>query len=208
MNSLESLVYHVVKSNPKIKNVIRDLYQALFALVPGPREHSAYPVTVREGYFFGFHDKKPWSADNRYLLAHDYQRLPNREPEKGDRVDIGFFTGENSSVFHKITPTACFNWQQGSMLQWLGKTNRFVFNDSGGPDNVARIFDTDGIAWGILPKAIAAVDPGGNKALSYNFARLQRHFPGYGYMHGSDAEIEEDAPSTHGICIIDIQTSM
>ena len=34
MNTLESLVYHTVKNNPKIKNVVRDLYQALFSLIP------------------------------------------------------------------------------------------------------------------------------------------------------------------------------
>ncbi len=93
------------------------------------------------------------------------------------------------------------------MLQWLGNTNRFIFNDSGGAENVARIFNTEGHALGVLPRAIAAVDPGGNKALSYNYTRLQKHFDGYGYPYGSDPEIEEKTPSSHGISIIDIQTN-
>ena len=208
MNRIESLIYQVVKHNPRIKNLIRDVYQALFSLIPGPREQSVFPVTMREGYFFGFHDKKPWSADNLYLLAHDYQKLSNKEPKKGDQVDIGFFQGDNFLQYQKITSTSCFNWQQGSMLQWLGKTNRFIFNDAGGEDNVARIFDTEGVACTVLPRAIAAVDPEGNKAISYNFARLQRHFTGYGYVHGIDPEIEEEAPSTHGISFIDIEKSL
>ncbi|MFZ4523426.1 MAG: hypothetical protein ACOYNC_17110 [Bacteroidales bacterium] len=208
MNRLESLIYQAVKRNPKIKNLVRDAYQALFSMVPIPREHAEYPVTVREGFFFGFHDKKPWSADNLYLLTHGCQGLPNREPVAGDRVEIGFFTGDNYSDYQKITSTACFNWQQGSALQWLGKSNRFIFNDSGGVDNSARIFDTDGRSENVLPKAIAAVNPEGTKALSYNFARLQRHFPGYGYAHGSDPEIEKEAPISHGISIIDIQSNI
>jgi hypothetical protein len=208
MNKLESFIYQVVKNNPKIKNLIRDLYQGLFSLIPGPREKSISPVTVREGYFFGFHDKKPWSADNLFLLAHDYGELPNKEPKIGEQINVGFFKGEDASVFQKVSSTYCFNWQQGSMLQWLGKTNWFIFNDADGMDNVARIFDTEGKAGGILPKAIAAVDPNGNKALSYNFTRLQRYFSGYGYVHGSDPEIEEEVPSSHGISIIDIQTNL
>ena len=204
MNTLESLVYHTVKNNPKIKNVVRDLYQALFSLIPGPREQAVYPVVARDGYFFGFHDKVPWSAGDEYLLAHAFNGLANREPKMGDRVDVGFFHGGDLSAFQKITSTSCFNWQQGSMLQWLGATNRFIFNDADGSGNVARIFDTGGSACGVLPNAIAAVDPAGNKALSYSFARLQRHFPGYGYVHGSDPEIGAEAPASHGISITDI----
>ena len=207
MNRLESLVYQVVKNNPWLKNVVRDLYQSLFALVPGPREETSCPVTVREGYFYGFHDKRPWSAGNRYLLAHGFGDLPNREPRAGDRVEVGYFTGEDHTEFIKTASTACFNWQQGSMLQWIGPTENFIFNDAGGGDNVARIFDTEGRALGVLPKAIAAVDPAGNLALAYNFARLQRHFPGYGYVHGTDPELESDAPATHGISVIDIATN-
>ncbi len=208
MNTLESLVYHIVKRNPKIKNVVRDVYQTLFSLIPGPREQSLYPVTVREGFFFGFHDKNPWSSGNLYLLAHGYNRIANKIPKTGDKIDIGFFKGDDFSSFQKITSTSCFNWQQGSMLQWLGKSNKFIFNDSGGADNVAKIFDTEGLAAGVLPKAIAAVDRDGNKALSYNFARLQRHFAGYGYVPGSDPEIEKESPSSHGISIIDIQNNL
>jgi len=209
MNKLELLVYQVLKHNPKIKNRIRDVYQALLYLIPVPREKSAYPVTLREGFFFGFHDKNPWSYDNKYLLAHGYHRLTNKTPKIGDQIDIGFFAGENFSSFQKITSTSCYNLQQGSMLQWLGKTDRFIVNDAGGEDNIAKIFDIYGHAAGVLPKAIAAVSPDGDKALCYNFARLQRHYyPGYGYVHGHDPEIEAEAPSSHGISIIDVQKTI
>jgi hypothetical protein len=208
MNTLESLGYQLVKHNPRIKNMVRDVYQALFYLIPGQRAHSEFPVTVREGFFFGFHDKSPWSSDNLYLLAHGYHQLPNKAPKMGDQIDIGFFKGDNFSAFQKITSTSCYNWQQGSMLQWLGKTNQFIFNDAGGAGNVAKIFDTEGKAVTVLPIAIAAAAPEGNKALSYNFARLQRHFAGYGYVHGVDPEIEEEAPASHGISIVDIPKNL
>jgi hypothetical protein len=208
MNYLESLIYQAVKGNPRMKNLVRDAYQALFSLVPGPRENSALPVIVREGFFFGFHDKDPWSFDGRFLLAHGCNRLPNRMPGASDRVDIGFFSGENHRSYRKIASTSCFNWQQGSMLQWLGRTGNFIANDAGGSNNIARVFDIDGTALGILPKAVSAVSPDGLTALSYNFARLQLHFPGYGYMHGTDPEIEKEAPSSHGISIIDIPDNL
>ena len=207
MNKIESVVYNFIKYNPRLKNLVRDVYQALLYLIPVPRERSGYPVTGREGYFFGFHDKNPWSYHNRYLLSHGYRQLPNKVPKMGDQIDIGFFKGDNFSEFRKITSTSCYNWQQGSMLQWIGKSNKFIFNDSDGVENIAKVFDTDGVAHGILPKPIAAVDPDGKFALSYNFARLQWHFPGYGYVIGVDPEIEAEAPSSHGISTIDIQNN-
>ncbi|MEI7981945.1 MAG: hypothetical protein WCI71_09840, partial [Bacteroidota bacterium] len=208
MNKLESLVYCTVKNNPRVKNLVRDTYQALFQFLPGPRERSAYPVVKREGYFFGFHDKNPWSENNLYLLAHGYRGLPNKEPRIGDQVDVGIFHGDDFSLFRKISTTDCFNWQQGSMLQWLAKSNKFIFNAAGGDNNFAKIFDTNGQAAGVLPMAIAAVDPQGEKALSYNFARLQRHFHGYGYLHGIDPEIENESPASHGISVIDINSNL
>ncbi len=208
MNKLESFIYQAVKHNPRIKNLVRDVYQVLFAMMPGPAEKSVYPVTVREGFFFGFHDKIPWSANNSLLLAHGYNNLSNHEPTPDDRVDIGYFQGEKATDFKKIATTGCFNWQQGSMLQWLGSSDRFIFNDAGEGSNVARIFNTQGQAEGVLSAAVSAVDPMGNKALSYNFTRLQRYFPGYGYMHGNDPEIEEATPSSHGISVIDIQKNL
>jgi hypothetical protein len=207
MNKLESFVYHFVKHNPRIKNFIRDIYQALLYAVPVPTEKASYPVNVREGYFFGFHDKNPWSSDNQYLLAHGFHNLQNREPEPGDTIHIGFFTGEDFTPFQKVASTACYNWQQGSMLQWLGTTGNLIFNDAGGDENTARILTCKGELLGVLPKAIAAVDPEGKKAVSYNFARLQRHFPGYGYLSGKDPEIEMETPSSHGLSIIDIGTN-
>ena len=75
MNKIESVIYNFIKYNPRLKNMVRDIYQAMLYLVPVPSERSAYPVTVREGFFFGFHDKNPWSSDNKYLLAHGYSIL-------------------------------------------------------------------------------------------------------------------------------------
>jgi hypothetical protein len=204
MNALESFAYQLVKQNPKIKNLVRDIYQALFSLYPVASQHAAFPVKTREGYFFGFHDKQPWSGDKAFLLAHSFNNLRNRMPLKGDSIDIGTFSGEDYMQFQKISSTSCFNWQQGSMLQWLGKSGNLVFNDVKGLENVARVFSTAGRELGVLSLPVASVNPAGTLALSYNFARLQRHFPGYGYTEGTDPEIEKEIPSTHGISILDI----
>jgi hypothetical protein len=204
MNKLELFVYQLVKNNPRLKNLVRDIYQAPLNLVRIPNEKSLFPVSVREGYFYGFHDKNPWSADNRFLLAHGFNDLANAEPKPGDKTDIGFFRGNEYSEFTKVAETGCFNWQQGSMLQWFGKSGELVFNDSEDGENIARIFNTEGRAVGKLPLAIAAVNPLGTLALSYNFARLQQHFPGYGYVHGSDPEIDSEAPASHGISAVDV----
>jgi hypothetical protein len=205
MNKLELFVYQLVKNNPRLKNLVRDIYQAPLNLIRIPNEQSLFPVMVREGYFYGFHDKNPWSADNRFLLAHGFNDLSNTEPKIGDRVDIGYFKDNNSPLFTKVAETGCFNWQQGSMLQWFGKTGDLIFNDSVDGSNIARIFNLEGKQTRTLPIAIAAVNAQGTLALSYNFARLQKHFPGYGYSHGTDPEIDAEAPVSHGISVTDVR---
>ena len=60
MNKIERLVYNLVRSNPILKNKVRNLYQRSFDLLSSPKPLSAYPITERRGYFFGFHDHSPF----------------------------------------------------------------------------------------------------------------------------------------------------
>ena len=204
MNRIESVVYNFVKHNPRMKNRVRDLYQLLMSLIPVKNEEAAYPVIAREGYFFGFHDKCPWSSDGKFLLAHAYNHLSNADPRVNDQTDIGYFNGDESGDFTRLASTSCFNWQQGSMLQWVGKEKLFIFNDVKEGELVARIFDVQGKEMDVLPLPVSAVSADGIHALSYNFPRLQKYFPGYGYLHGTDSEADIPMPD-HGISLVNIK---
>lgn len=203
MNKLELFIYNLVKNNPRLKRRIRDVYQRVCDLVPVKRTESAYLIETREDFFFGFHDKCPWSVDNRMLLAHHFT-VPLRMPKSNDIVGVGYFSGPNYRDFKSVGTTRAWNWHQGSMLQWLGTSSNIVFNDYDGKEHVARIVNASGELLQILQLPVAAVSPEGDKALSYNFSRLSNCPYGYGYANGIDPEQESLVPSKHGLYLIDI----
>ncbi len=203
MNRVELAVYNLVKRNPRLKMGVRNAYQRVCDVVPVKKVDSAYEIDVREGYFFGFHDKCPWSQDNAMLLANRCD-IPPRMPRSDDCVTVGYFTGEDFRDFNPIAQTNAWNWQQGCMLQWIGGANSFVFNDFDGTSHVARIYDSGGKLTRTLPAPIGALSPTGDYALSYSLERCHVYSPGYGYANGKDAEMSSERPGTHGIQVLDL----
>ncbi len=198
MNKLEAIVYDLVKSNPRFKNMIRNAYQLIMALIPVKKVVTDYQILNRPGYFFGFHDKIPFSVDNKKLLAHKYYGDDRRRLRSDDWVEIGFFKGNDYLEFKSLAKSYAWNWNQGSMLQWLGKKDCLIFNDFDGKKHIARVVDTEGNLIKVLPLAVGAVSPDGKKALSYDFSRLRIGMPGYGYANGTDPDQNSNIPGGKG----------
>lgn len=122
MNRIELFFYNLVKKNPRLKRRIRDAYQRVFDFLPQKRTKSAYRVEVYEGFFFGFHDKCPWSLDNRFLLGHRFN-IPLRMPGPQDSVDVGYFSGGNYEKFNFLGKSRAWSWHQGAQLNgWVVQT--------------------------------------------------------------------------------------
>jgi hypothetical protein len=205
VNQVELAIYNVVKRNPNLKMAIRNIYQRICDVVPVKVSDSVYPIEVRENYFFGFHDKCPWSQDDTMLLANRSD-TPLRMPHSDDRLTVGYFTGKDHRVFKAISETRAWNWQQGCMLQWVGDTDNFVFNDFDGSSHVAKIYDVSGNLKKTLPVAIGAVSQDGSRALSYSFERCNVYSPGYGYANACDTETEVQRPIGHGLKLVDLSS--
>ncbi len=205
MNPIEAVVYNIVKRNPNLKLKIRNAYQRACAFVPTRKVESPYEITVREGYWFGFHDKCPWSSDGSMLLANKLD-VPLRMPLPHDYVEVGFFSGENQTEFHPVAKTRSWNYQQGCMLQWIGSSRLLVFNDYDGCSNVSRIYDPDAGLIRTLPEPVGAVSPDGQWAVSYSFERSDKYFRGYGYVNGIDPELHVQKPVNHGITRLNMGT--
>lgn len=205
MNKLELLIYNHIKTSPYLKDQVRDLYQRLCDLVPVKRTISAYDIEVREGFFFGFHDKCPWSGDDTMLLAHRFN-IPLRMPKEDDKVEVGFFSGPEYKSFSPVATTYAWNWHQGAMLQWIGKSQNIIFNDYDGQHHVARILDCQGNTISSLSLPVSALSSDGRLALSYSFARLRGTPFGYAYANGKDNEADCLIPSKNGLHLIDISS--
>ena len=206
MNRLERIVYNRVRQNPVLKKRIRNLYQSAFDLLPTPRNESAYPIVQRPGHFFGFHDHTPFSCGNRRLLSCHFH-IPLRMPEPGEELTLGFFDGPEYTDFTPVTTTRAWLWHTGCKLQWRGESNEMVFNDHETRRNVARIVDADSGRSRTLDAPIASVSPDGRWAVGYDFARVQRYMPGYGYLQETDdRQLDAKRPRGNGIHRIDLDS--
>lgn len=208
MNRIEKIVYNSIKNNPQIKDFVRDLYQVLLYCVPTVKIQTEYNIYTHEGYFFGFHDKIPFSADNKYLLAHKIDNKQSKQSlqKKDSYISVGYFYGDKYSKFREIAKTNAWNYQQGSMLQWVGQSNNLIFNyyDEKEEKHIAIVLDLEGGIVQELPMAIGAVSNNGEYAISYSFERLRNGMPGYGYENGKDTDDNNNIPN-QGLELINIR---
>ena len=205
MNAVERLVYRHLRDHPKLKRRVRDAYQLIFEVLPSSESKCPYPVTVREGHFFGFHDKTPFSTGDRYLLTHKAE-FDLRMPKCGDRVEVGYFEGTGWNTYHPLSDTSAWNWHQGAMLQWLGNSDCLIFNDHAAGKDIARVVDLEGRIRKVLSRPIGAVSRDGRFALGYDFVRSNRGMPGYGYANGGDGDSCSLAGGESELWLIDLQT--
>ena len=61
MNKIELFCYNLVKKNPIVKNVVRNVYQSAFDLLPDHPNYFCNTPKVFEDCYFGFHDQDPVS---------------------------------------------------------------------------------------------------------------------------------------------------
>ena len=163
-------------------------------------------ITPKDQSFkFGYYNYSPISNDSSKLLAHKIYfegRMPNSE----DKVDIGYFEIDTGK-WNKLTESNAFNWQQGSMLQWLGPefNNSIIYNDVVEDKYVARIINLETEEKKTLPKAIYGVDPEGKFSISLNFERC--YFTrAYSYAPIIDKRWNGRIPENDGIIKINLET--
>lgn len=164
-------------------------------------------------HFFGYYDRCPWNASNDELLAQRVD-FDGRDPETDDvaqivRVDAE--TGETTVV----DETTAWNFQQGSMPQWVGPDHerRVIHNArdpevSEGPagEFVARIHDLESGETRTIPYPIYRLGPDGEVGYSLDFSRLYHARQGYGYAYPDPPAEIPDVPENDGVFQVDLAT--
>ena len=205
MNKIESLVYNIVKSNPKLKLELRNLYQSIFDLIPDKPNYFRNKSICREGYFFGFHDISPFSFDDKLLLANKLL-IPLRMPLKNDALSVGYFKGVNLDQFVEIDKTFAWNYHKGCRLQWVGDRNEIIYNCFENKLN-SKIYNIIDKSFKHINWPIDSISPNGKYATSFSYERLQRVMPGYGYIHEDESFLNQDTPDSTGLFLIDIENN-
>ena len=165
------------------------LYPLVRAVTRGSRHH-----------YFGYYDKHQWDASGRYLLGLETTFM-DRPPTAEASATIGLIDLADDNRWHPLDETRAWNWQQGSMLQWLPTASQpsIIYNRRDGNRFVSVIRDIHTGESRILPRPIYTVSHDGRSALSVNFSRLDHARPGYGYTGLRDPWQDELSPAQDGI---------
>ncbi len=205
MNKIETIVYNIVRKNPAVKQAVRNIYQGAFDILPKKKDFSVNQIIGKEGYFFGFHDVSPFSHDEKKLLANKIN-FDLRMPKKGEELVVGYFDFNDGEIgdFHQFGVSKAWNYHKGCRLQWLDD-RRAIYNTAIDDTLRAVIVNADTKEETILSWAIDAVH--GKMATSFSYERLERCMPGYGYPYSDGGEINEVAPDSTGLYLIDIEAN-
>jgi hypothetical protein len=158
-------------------------------------------------YFFGYFDKCPWNASQTKLLAHQVE-FNHRPPRPDDIAVIGVIHLDDANRFEPIGETQAWNFQQGAMLQWVGRdADRLImYNERHGDQFGSVVVDIVSGEKHHYPRPVAALSRDGQMALSLNFARLADTRPGYGYEGIPDPWRDVACPEDDGIYRMDLNT--
>lgn len=207
MNKIERIVYDIVKSNPKVKLFIRNIYQAVFDILPRRKEFSINPIIFKESFFLGFHDIQAFSKDNTKVLANKlYMDL--KMPSKEDFIDIGYFEfdGKDLNKFVKLGESNAWNYHKGCRLQWRLNGRSVIYNCTHEGVMIAKTIDISSQSEQIISSPIDSVSLDGKFATSFSYERLEKFMPGYGYNHSDELSFLNDkAPLNTGLFLVDLE---
>ena len=215
-NRLERGLASLLDAAPGVRRLAKSGYQRINYLLRGGRGDclglhpdvsierigagTAAELDLAQQYFFGYFGVSPWSPDGKRYLFHRW--LQGRPT-----VDI-CVQHRGESVPRVLGTSRTWNFQQGSMMQWLsqaGGAAAIVFNDCRERRLCCRILTADGhersFDW-----PIQAVHPHGTHALSLNYLRLSRVQPEYGYDVAADNFSAHLPVDQDGLWRVDLQS--
>ncbi len=159
-------------------------------------------------YYYGYYDKSPWDATDRYMIALKVRQAYKSVAPKATGI-VGVIDTAKGNKFHKIAVTHSWNVQQGCMAQWLGPDfkSRIIYNDFREGKYCSVIFNLrTKTEEKVLPMPVYDVARDGSFALSLDFSRLHRMRPGYGYSNLPDETKGELCPDKPCIWKLDLDT--
>lgn len=184
--SIEQTINYQLNKYPKLKKVIKRLYQrTMYAISPKIKsEGNIMRVSPDDGleYFFGYYDKSPWDASGRYMLCMKTKDTWS-DPDPIGEADILLIDTKNNNAVRKLATTRTWNVQQGCMAQWLGPEyySKIIYNDLRNGKYCSVVLDVNSGEERIIDMPVYTVSADGKTALSLDYSRLHNLRKGYGY---------------------------
>lgn len=214
--SLEQKVNYRLNKYPAVKKVIKRAYQiGMYAISEKIKSEGNIkrisPDDKNYEYFFGYYDKSPWDATDRYMLCMKAKDTwsdvsPN---EKADILLIDTKKSEKDiDRVKKIAETKAWNVQQACMLQWLGPDfkSKVIYNDYRNGKYVSVILTLATMEERVIPSPVYSVSADGTFALTLDFSRLYNLRPGYGYRNVPEKTKGVALPDATAVWKVDIES--
>jgi len=176
-----------------------------------PHERAEVPVRPLTAgpahHWFGYYDKFPWDAAGRHVLSLETEFM-DRPPGPDDAAVIGTVDTAEGNRWTPLAETHAWNWQQGTMLQWLPSApdREILYNVREGDRFGSVVQDVGTGETRALPRPVYAVSRDGRSAVSVNFSRIHVCRPGYGYAGPPDPWHDDPAPEEDGIWWMDLES--
>lgn len=212
IKKVESSVNAALMKFPAMKKVIKRVYQiSMYTISPKIRsEGDIFRITPQDEYeyFFGYYDKSPWDATDRYMLCLRVKDSTESVAPKESADIILIDTHDNNSI-EVIGTTRTWNVQQGCMLQWLGPDylERIIYNDFRNGQYCSVVLNIKTKEEKILGLPVYSVSNSGYFALTLDFSRLHRLRKGYGYSNLVEMTGNEKLPDKPCIWYINLETN-
>jgi len=164
-------------------------------------------ITRGPGYhWFGYYDKLQFDAAGRQVLGMQVD-FEHRSPKPDDIIRLGVIDIAGGDRWKEIGISRAWNWQQGSMLQWLpGSKTEVIWNDRDADRFVSRILNVRTGKTRTIAAPVYAISPDGKTAVAPDFRRLNDCRPGYGYAGIPDPNAGVPAPDDAGIWKVDLRS--
>lgn len=210
---IEAVGKNALECFPLVKRSAKRVYQLVSVatnLDKGIVEGNITRVSPNDAYeyFYGYYDKSPWDATDRYMICirvkQAYKSVAPKEPGIVCVID----TQEGNTII-EIGTTHSWNVQQGCMAQWMGPDfhRRIIYNDFRDGHYCSIIYNFENMAEEkVLPLPVYDISRDGTFALSLDFNRLHRMRPGYGYSNQPDNTKGDLCPDKTCIWKISIKT--
>lgn len=198
--NIEDKINSILKKVPFCKKIAKRFYQlSMYTISKKIKvEGEVERISPYDGmeYFFGYYDKSPWNADERYMLSLRVKNTKSSTAPK-ESADIILIDTENSNSYRTLASTLAWNVQQGCMLQWLGPdfNEKIIYNDFRDGNYCSVVLNTITNEERIIKMPIYTVSQDGTSALSLDFSRLHRLRKGYGYSNITDSTKRKKIPN-------------
>ena len=157
-------------------------------------------------HWFGYYDKLQFDPSGRFALCMRVD-FEHRSPRPDDVIRIGMVDTEDGDRWQDLGQSRAWNWQQGSMLQWVpGSKEEVAWNDVEDGHFVARIRNVKSGKTRTLPAPFYTLSPDGKEAVAPDFRRLNDCRPGYGYAGIPDPNKVKLVPDDAGIWRMDMKS--